>query len=250
MVLDDFRRNLDAVRRRAVHDYVLGPDSGHGDFGFERPEGAAGQLDTFAADHGVPGGCALHVQREHVPVSHEASHVSVCRQGIHLVRRADLLDDAVAKHDQPIGHGEGLFLVVGHVDRGQVQRLVDVLDLDAHGLPQLGVQVRERLIHEHERRFIDDRSGDGYALLLAARELGGQLLGLVLETDQPQDLVDPRLDFGAGSAPHLETEGDVFAHGHVREKGVVLEDHPEATLLGWESVDLLVVEVDAAVGQR
>src|SRR5262249_28461738 len=47
----------------------------------------------------------------------------------------------------------------------------------------------------------------------------------------------------------LEAEADVGADGHVREQGVVLEDHPEPALLRWPAVDAGVVEPDAAARQ-
>ena len=57
---------------------------------------------------------------------------------------------------------------------------MDALDLGAHLQPQLGVEVGQRLVHQHERRLDDDRAGDRDALLLPARELARQLLGVRL----------------------------------------------------------------------
>ena len=55
---------------------------------------------------------------------------------------------------------------------------MDAADLGAHLEPQLGVEVGERLVHQHQRRLDDDRARDGDALLLAAGELAGQLVFL------------------------------------------------------------------------
>jgi hypothetical protein len=44
--------------------------------------------------------------------------------------------------DDLVGHGHGLDLVVGHIDRRGLEPLVQFLDLDPHLHPQLGVKVR------------------------------------------------------------------------------------------------------------
>ena len=43
-------------------------------------------------------------------------------------------------------------------------------------LAQLRVEVRQRLVHQHDRRVVDERARDRDALLLAARELMRQPL--------------------------------------------------------------------------
>ena len=64
-------------------------------------------------------------------------------------------------------------------------------DLGAHLQPQLGVQVGQRLVHQHQRRLEHDRAGDRDPLLLTAGELAGQLAGVLLEPDQRDRLVGP-----------------------------------------------------------
>ena len=65
----------------------------------------------------------------------------------------------------------GLRLVVGHHHDGTSVLLVELVkqfhDLDTH----LGVQVTGRLIGENDVGVTYDRTGDGYALTLAAGEL-------------------------------------------------------------------------------
>ncbi len=82
------------------------------------------------------------------------------------------------QHDDPVGEAERLVLVVGHVDRRATELPVDALNLGTHLEPELGVEVGQRFVHQHERRFDDDRARDGHALLLPARELSRKLLGV------------------------------------------------------------------------
>nr|WP_206080160.1 hypothetical protein [Propioniciclava coleopterorum] len=123
-------------------------------------------------------------------------------------------------------------------------------DLGAHVEAQRGVLVGQRLVHQHQRGLGGDRAGDGDALLLAARQLAGQLLGVLLELDQRDGLLDPRRDLGRVEPPHLQPERDVALDGEVREQRVALEHHPEAALLTREGVDAPPVEQDLAVGER
>jgi zinc and cadmium transporter len=56
----------------------------------------------------------------------EAGDEAVGRAVVELQRRADLLDAAVVHHDDAVGHGHGLDLVVRDVDRGGLQPLVQL----------------------------------------------------------------------------------------------------------------------------
>ena len=68
---------------------------------------------------------------------------------------------------------------------------VDAPDLRAHLQPQLGVQVGQRLVHQHQRRLDHDGARDRHALLLAAGQLAGQLVRLRLQPHQRQRLDPP-----------------------------------------------------------
>ena len=109
---------------------------------------------------------------------------------VEIERRADLLDAAVAHHDDLVGHGHRLDLVVGDVDDRGPEPLVQLLDLDAHGDAELGVEVGQRLVEEEDLRVADDGAAHGDALALAA----GELLRVAVE--QMAEVEDRR---GAGS---------------------------------------------------
>ena len=95
----------------------------------------------------------------------------------HLLRGADLLDEAVAHDDDAVAERHGLDLVVGDVDKGGVDLLAQLDDLRAHLVAQLRVKVRQRLVHQEHLRVADDGAADGDTLPLAA----GQRLGLAVE---------------------------------------------------------------------
>ena len=64
--------------------------------------------------------------------------------------------------------------------------------------------------------------------------------------DEIKKRVDEILETVLGDVAVLQTEGHVLAHGHVREDGIVLEDHADVALVGRDVVDDLAVEGDRA----
>ena len=80
-----------------------------------------------------------------------------------------------------------------------------VVDRGTHEAEDLGaapgVEVAGGLVAEHDRRAADQRPGDGDALLLAARQLGGLVAQPVAEADRADHVVEERLvDLAAGQA--------------------------------------------------
>ena len=76
-------------------------------------------------------------------------------------------------HDRDaVGERQRLDLVVGDVDHGVGEPLVEPLDLDAQLGAQLGVEVGERLVEEEDVDVAHQRPADRDALALAAGQLG------------------------------------------------------------------------------
>ncbi len=105
-------------------------------------------------------------------------------------------------------------------------------DLRAGLDAQLGVQVREGLVHEEHGRLADDCPPERDALALAAGELLGFAREKSSEIEDPGCLLDALLDICLGDLSELEPEGQVVANGHVRVERVALEDHGNVTVLG------------------
>ena len=153
-------------------------------------------------------------------------------------------------HDRdPVAHRERLLLVVGHVDEGDADLLLDALELDLEPFAQLEVEGAERLVEEQEVGPVDQRTGQGHALLLAAGELV-RLASLVAgEMDELEHLPGAAGDLVLGHVPALEPEGDVLADVEVGEEGVVLEDHVDRALVGRIVGHVDRAQLDAAAGR-
>ena len=98
------------------------------------------------------------------------------------------------------------------------------------------VQCTERLIHQQDFRLRNQGACNGYALLLAARELSRIS---VLEIRKPQHIEEsvgiPAASLGA-RLPDLQREQDIFKNGAPRQQRRVLENKgnvPLETGVDW-----------------
>ena len=114
--------------------------------------------------------------------------------------------------------------------------------------PQLGVQVRERLVEQQHLRVHHQRAGQRHPLLLAAAQLVRRAL---LQPGQAEKAAASRRHAAARSASRatpasLRPYADVLGDAHVREQRVVLEDHRRAAPVGGTSLMRRLAEHDVA----
>ena len=110
---------------------------------------------------------------------------------VELLGRVDLLQLPLPDHGDPVAHGHGLDLIVGDVDGRDVQLVLDAGDLGPHLHAELGVEVRQRLVHQERLGLADDRPSHGDALPLTARQRLRLALEQVLEPEDVPRLSDP-----------------------------------------------------------
>ena len=118
---------------------------------------------------------------------------------------------------------------MGDDERGGPGAVERVAHLGANRLAQRGVERGEGLVEEDERGVGGERTGEGDALLLPAGQLVGAAVPEPAQPDEVEHLPDPRRTppLGPGQA-----EGDVLAHGEVREERTLLRDEGDAAALG------------------
>ena len=186
------------------------------------------------------------VAGEQVGLAEEVRDERRARQFVELLRRAELLDPALVHDRDGVGHGHGLLLVVGHVQEGQPDLVLDRLQLQLHLAAQLEVERAERLIEQQQGRPVDDGPGEGDPLLLTAGELLRLARREVVQLDQPQRLVS--LAHRVADPAPAQPERHVLEHGHVREQRVALEDRVDRPLVRLEVRHILAADEDAALG--
>ena len=127
-------------------------------------------------------------------------------------------------------------------DERDADLLLDVFELLLHLLAQLQVERAERLIEQQHARLVDERAGDGDALLLAAGKLGHVAVSVVLKAHKAQHTHDLLLDDVLRLFLERQAEGDVVVNVHVGEESVLLEDGVDLALVGRDADDVLAVE--------
>ena len=134
------------------------------------------------------------------------------------VGRVVLLQQAAVHHRHLVGHGHRFELVVGDVDDGGVEVLVEALQLRAHLHAELGVEVGERLVHQEGARVAHQRPAERHALLLAAGELARPPLEQVHDVEHLGGRHDLLVDLGLRQLPHLQREGEVLVDRLVADR--------------------------------
>ena len=87
---------------------------------------------------------------------------------------------------------------MGDEDEGDADLALDALELELHRLAQLEVERGQRLVEQQRTRPVDQCPRQRDALLLAAGQFPRTAVGLALELDQFEHLVDPRADLCLG----------------------------------------------------
>ena len=170
--------------------------------------------------------------RKEVRNPHEVKHKGIRSLLKDLPRRTDLLNAAVLIHDRyAVRNREPDLLIVRHIEDSDIQLLLQGLDLKAHLLTQIGIQIRQRLIEEQERGLADKRTRERDALLLAARELRRQTFFQPLHPDDLHHLHHARTDLVLWTLRDLERVGNIVKDRHVWPYRIVLKDEPDAAAL-------------------
>ena len=154
------------------------------------------------------------------------------------------MDPAVEHHRDPVGDHHRLSLVVGDVDSGDSNLLLQRANIEAHFLSELGVEVGQRLVEQQDVGDDDERPRERSALLLATRKLARVASFEARELDFGERGRHPRPDSQRRLFAHLEAEGHVLRYRHVGEQRVVLENHPDVASLRRKVCHAVISEVD------
>ena len=161
----------------------------------------------------------------------------------------DLLDAALVHHHDLIGERQRLVLAVRDVDEGNVELLLEPAKLGPHPDPQERVERRERLVEQQDLRIGDERARERDALLLAARQLRRNALGVLGHGDELEELHRLLAPRRLVDALHLEREGDVVDAGEMGEERIALEHHRRAALGRRQFGDVGRADQDVAFGR-
>ena len=192
---------------------------------------------------------AVQFARKDAGFAHEVGEKERVRVQVELFRRCFLHDAAFVHDDDLVGDGKGFALVVGDVERGDAEALLQFADFFAHAAAQVGVEVGERFVEKQHFRLQDERAREGDALLLPAGDLIDVALAKAGEVNECQGFFNAHAAFFARHVEHFQAVADVVGNAHVREERVGLEDDADVALLDGGFGDVFAVNVDLAAGR-
>ena len=162
--------------------------------------------------------------------------------------RVNLLQLAFVEHTYPRSHRHRLDLIMGHVNEGRLQPLMQATNEGTRFYAQLGVEIGERLIHEEDRRFAYDGAANCHALTLTAGQLPGAAIQQVTDAQFVGSLIHALINDFLWRLAQLETECHVIIDGHMRIQGVTLEHHGHIAVFRRDIVDHAITDQDFALG--
>ena len=184
----------------------------------DAPERQATVLDGEAAE--------VHGRR-----ADELGDERVRRARVERPRGVELLQPRVPQDGNAVTERHRLGLVVRHVHRRRPEARLQCRDVGPHLHAQLGVEIRQRLVHQEHARLADDRATHRHALPLAAGQLPRLALEVLDETEHRRDFAHSPLAFLLRNTRDPQRERDVRRHREVRIERVVLEDHRDVAVL-------------------
>ena len=242
--LDDFNIAFKAIV--GVNLDVFGPNADE-----ELPLGLFGKggvkMDALA-DHRTAIAIDLAVEQVHGRGPHEASHKGGGWIVVDFIGGADLLDTAFIEHDDPVGHGHGFDLVVGHIDGGHAKAALERADLDAHLVAQFGIEVGKRLIEQEQFRIAHDGAAHGDTLPLTTGQLAWATVQIVREIEHLGRVNHLLLDLRLWKTTIFQPIAHISGNRHMRVKGIILEHHGDVALGWFDIIDDPLTDGDRAAG--
>ena len=191
---------------------------------------------------------AVDRQGEPVDLADELGDKAACRSRVDVQGAADLLDAAPGQHRDAVAQRHRLGLVVGHEDRGHAQGGQQLLELDAQGIAQLGVEGGQRFVEQQHRGFDGHRAGQRHALLLAAGEFIDPARAEAVKLHQPEQPSHACGNRCGRVATNPQAITNVAGDAHIGKQRVTLKHHADAALLDRQLGHILVVKADVPAG--
>ena len=152
-----------------------------------------------------------------------------------------MLNPAIAQQHNAVRQGHGFDLVMGHVDHCPPKFLVQALDLSAHVVAQLRIEITQGFIKQEQARFTDDGTANGNPLALATRQLAWIAFEQGFYAQHACRDIYPRNNFIFRCFFRPQGKSDILFNCHVRVERIVLEHHGHVAVARPHIVDDIAI---------
>ena len=178
-----------------------------------------------------------------------AGDITIARIFINFARRAELKQFAVPDDADARGHGHGLDLIVGHVEDRGAELDLNPLQLQPQLGAQFGVERRQRLVHQIDRR--DREPAHARSRPAAFRRRKGASPGFQACSPicNSSAVCSTRLriaGFGNAAGRRAQRKSEIVVNGQVRIKRILLKDESDIARSRRIARDVAAVDGDRA----
>ena len=184
------------------------------------------------------------INKVHLRRTHEACNKEVYRICVEVLRRINLLNEAVLHNNDSVTHCHSFCLVMSNVDKCCTELLVELGDLSSHLSTELSVEVGKRLVEEEYLRLTNDSTTESNTLSLTAGESLWLSVEEVRDVEDTSSFFNLTADFVLRNLSELKTESHILEYSHVRIKSIVLENHCDVSVLRSNVVYKTVADVE------
>jgi hypothetical protein len=163
---------------------------------------------------------------------------------VNFFRGADLAQPTFVEHRDTLANGHRFGLIVRHIDHRRTQSAVQREKLAAQLDAEFRVEAGQRFIEEEDLRAPNDGAPERNALALPFGELLGHAIEDVFQAESRGRFDDSARDLRRADVPHLEWEGDVFAHRQMGVERGILKYHRDVALGGRTLRDHMLADHD------
>ncbi|OQA43860.1 MAG: hypothetical protein BWY50_00717 [Spirochaetes bacterium ADurb.Bin315] len=190
------------------------------------------------------------LQADDVGLSDEIRHEYRLRIAVDLERRPDLFDPTLVHDHDSIRHRQSLRLIVGDIEAGDAEILLNLANLGPHVDSQLRIKVGKGFIHQQEAWLHNDHPSQRDALLLSPAQLIGESMLGLLQPDKTERFPHFGFYLAILLPSRFQPICDVVIHAHMRKQRVGLEHEPDAPLVHRDVSHILSFDGDpTACGQ-
>ena len=133
---------------------------------------------------------------------------------------------------------------MGNVDNGGLQSLVKLGNLNTHLTSQLCIQVGQRLVHQEYLGAADNGTSHGNTLSLAAGKSLRLTVQQMLQVENLGCVMHFLVNLILWCFSQLQSERHVVIYGHMWIQSIVLEYHGDISVLWFNVINQLIVDVE------